>query len=188
MSGLLATPKGDITIRAAVPDDAALLRELRIEALATHPQAFGSDVASAQARSVEWWVESIRNYAPENTGAIQVASWENQLIGMVGIVRETRPKTRHNGTMWGVFVKADWRGLRVADALVNACLTWAQTHGLLAVRLSVITTNTSAIRCYVRCGFSVYGVDPKVLFYDSVYYDELLMVKQIAPDAALHSH
>ncbi len=179
MSKLLTTPKGNITIRSAVPDDAALLRTLRIEALATHPQAFGSDVASAEQRSVGSWVERITNNALENTGVISIACHEDQLIGMVGIMRDDRLKTRHNGTIWGVFVKADWRGMHIADALVKACLEWAQTQALLAVRLAVITTNTSAIHCYVRCGFSVYGVDPKVIFYDGVYYDELLMIKPI---------
>jgi len=27
----------------------------------------------------------------------------------------------------------------------------------------------------MRCGFSVYGVEPKSLFYEGRYYDELLM-------------
>ena len=52
---LITDSKGDIAIRAAVPDDAALLRALRLEALARHPEAFGTDYASTATESVEVW-------------------------------------------------------------------------------------------------------------------------------------
>ena len=45
MSGLLTTPKGAITMRTAGPDDAAALRELRLEALAGRPEVFAADLA-----------------------------------------------------------------------------------------------------------------------------------------------
>jgi RimJ/RimL family protein N-acetyltransferase len=43
----------------------------------------------------------------------------------------------------------------------------------------VITPNTPAIRCYARCGFEVYGVEPQAIFYDNVFYDELLMAMKL---------
>jgi RimJ/RimL family protein N-acetyltransferase len=57
---------------------------------------------------------------------------------------------------------------------------WARAQQLRLVTLSVVTTNAAAIRCYVRCGFSVYGMDPEVIYHDGVYYDELLMVHKLA--------
>lgn len=125
------------------------------------------------------WVERIAEYVLDNKGVICVASTENQLIGMIGLVRGHWPKTRHSGTLWGVYVKADWRGFYVAEALVKECITWAQAQGLVMVKLAVITTNTSAIRCYARCGFTIYGIDPKVIYYNDVFYKELLMAKPI---------
>jgi RimJ/RimL family protein N-acetyltransferase len=47
------------------------------------------------------------------------------------------------------------------------------------VKLAVVTTNASAIRCYIQCGFRVYGVEPQVIYYDGVYYDELLMSREV---------
>jgi RimJ/RimL family protein N-acetyltransferase len=179
MSNLLTTSKGAITIRSAVPDDVALLRELRLEALASHPEAFAADYASTAAESVESWVEWAAKNTLDNTGVICVASTENQLIGMIGLVCGHWPKTRHSGTIWGVYVKADWRGFHVAEALLKECIAWAQAQGLVMVKLAVITTNTSAIRCYARCGFTIYGIDPKVIYYNDVFYDELLMAKSI---------
>jgi RimJ/RimL family protein N-acetyltransferase len=45
----------------------------------------------------------------------------------------------------------------------------------------VVTTNAPAIRCYARHGFTVYGVEPEVIFANGVYYDELLMLRRLAP-------
>lgn len=49
----------------------------------------------------------------------------------------------------------------------------------MIVKLAIVTTNTPTIRCYVRCGFSVYGIEPRAIYYDGVFYHELLMVKEV---------
>jgi RimJ/RimL family protein N-acetyltransferase len=179
MSNPIATSKGVVAIRPAVPGDAAPLRALRLEALAGHPQAFAADVALTAAEPVEAWAERIAQYASESMGVICLAEAEGQLIGMAGLVRGHWPKTRHGGTLWGVYVRADWRGFHLAEALVEACTAWAQAQGVAIVKLGVVTTNTPAIRCYARCGFAAYGLDPKVLYLDRVFYDELLMARPV---------
>ena len=40
---------------------------------------------------------------------------------------------------------------------------------------SVGKANVSARRCYERCGFKEYGVEPEAVFVDGSYYDEALM-------------
>ena len=179
MSNPLTTSKGPITIRPAALADAASLRELRLEALANYPAAFAADHASTAAESVEFWTERIANNAVDDKGMICVASSEGQLIGMTGLGRGHWPKTRHGGIIWGVYVKPAWRGLHVAEALLDECIAWAKAHSVVMVKLAAITTNTPAIRCYARCGFTIYGIEPKAICYDGVYYDELLMVKTI---------
>jgi len=37
----------------------------------------------------------------------------------------------------------------------------------------------SAIRLYTKCGFQVYGVDPQVIKANGIFYDELLMVRNL---------
>jgi len=179
MSKLLTTLKGVITIRPAIPGDATLLRKLRLEALASHPEAFAADCAMTEAESVEVWVRYIAENVADNRGVICVASAKDRLIAMTGLVRGKWPKTQHSGTIWGVYVQAEWRGLGVAEALLKECFAWGQAHGLAIVKLGVVTTNTPAIRCYARCGFTVYGVEPQVIYYEDILYDELLMAKKI---------
>ena len=101
------------------------------------------------------------------------------LVGMTGIYRDASPKTQHNGNIWGVYVRSGWRGLRIADQLIEACIAWARQRQIRLVRLAVITSNASAMQCYLRCGFSGYGVDPEVIYSGGVYHDELLMVRKL---------
>jgi RimJ/RimL family protein N-acetyltransferase len=177
MAQRLSTPKGDITIRIASPKDAALLLDLRLEALSMHPEAFAADFAMTAAEGAKVWAERITEYARNESTVICVAEYIGQLIGMAGIGRGQWPKTRHSSVLWGVYVKPDWRGWHIAEAIIDECSNWAHEHGVMVVKLGVITTNASAIRCYSRCGFKVYGTDPMSNYYDGVYYDELLMVK-----------
>jgi len=177
MGDLLTTPKGTFTIRRACVDDAAALRELRLEALVGHPEAFAADYAATAADSVETWSRLVANYAVDAKGVVCVAAADDCLIGMLGLVRGHWPKTRHAGTLWGVYVRPDWRGLRVAEALLQECSAWAQAQGLALLKLAVTTTNIPAIRCYARCGFTVYGVDPQVIYTNGTFYDELLMAR-----------
>ncbi len=168
-----------LVIRPAVAEDAKPLYELRLEALANHPDAFASDYATTAAQSANLWSQHIADNALDDKGIIYVAVAEEQLIGMARIGRGDRPKTRHTAIISGVYVRPAWRGRRVADRLLDACLSWARIHDVVIVKLAVVTTNTAAIRCYTRCGFAVYGVEPKAIRHDGVFYDELLMTKLI---------
>ena len=169
-----------ITIRPAVPGDAAGLRALRIEALANHPIAFAADHAAAVADPLTVWEDLVNKLAKDQSGVLCVAALEDgSLIGMAGLGRGHWPKTKHGGVIWGVYVKPAWRGRRVAAGLIEACEAWARAEGMVTLKLGVVTTNTAAIQCYARCGFTVYGVDPRSNCWEGVFYDELLMVKEV---------
>ena len=107
MAQLLSTPKGDITIRIATPENAALLRELRLEALSMHPEAFAADVSMTEAEGADVWAERIADYVKNESTAISIAEYVGQLIGMAGIGRGHWPKTRHSSILWGVYVSPD---------------------------------------------------------------------------------
>ena len=175
----IETPRGPIAIRPTCEADVVAYRELRLEALRTHPEAFGATYDEGLARPIERWQQNVRDGAGTDLGVIYVAEAGDTLIGMTGIYRDDSAKMRHRATIWGVYVRTQWRGAGIADALIAACLSWARERQSRLVTLSVVTTNAAAIRRYVRCGFSVYGMDPEVIYHDGVYYDELLMVHKL---------
>ena len=171
----LDTPRGSIAIRPAVDADAPAVGELRMEALTRHPEAFGADVASHVDQSPAAWIDWLHRRAEVDSSTIQVADAGVSLIGMTGLYLGKSMKMQHNGYIWGVYVRPEWRGLRVGDGLIRACLRWAEEREARVAKLAVIVSNAAAIRCYLRCGFSVYGVEPRAIYHDGVYHDELLM-------------
>lgn len=171
------TSQGEITIRPADTQDAAHLRELRLEALANQPEAFAADLERSAAEAVERWEQRIAEQ--DEQGVICVAEAEGKLIGMTGLGRGHWNKTQHSAVIWGVYVNPAWRGLRVADAMIEECIAWGQGHGVTVVKLGVNTRNIPAIRCYLRIGFSIYGVEPQAIYYHDIYHDEFLLSRQI---------
>jgi RimJ/RimL family protein N-acetyltransferase len=178
-TSLLHTPRGDILIRPTEAQDAPAYRDLRLASLQAHPEAFGADYETSAARPIEYWEERMRQGAGSQQGVSYVAFADGELIGMTALVRNDLAKTRHSASIFGVYTRPDWRAAGVADALIDACLDWARTLGLRLVKLGVVTTNASAIRLYLRRGFSIYGVEPEAIQHKGVYYDELLMVRRV---------
>ena len=165
-----------LTIRPAVVADAPALFELRRQALRNHPEAFSSDQTREDARGVDFWAQRIEDVADS---VIYVAAAGPDLVAMTGVYRESQAKLHHLAAVWGVYVQPEYRGRGLATQMIDAGIAWARERDVLMLKLAVVTTNTAAIRCYVRAGFRVYGVEPKALQHDSVFYDELLMALEL---------
>jgi len=173
----ITTPHGAITIRSAREEDAPAYRDLRLEALRNHPEAFSADYQANLAKPMTYWIERLRVNRADNAIMTYFAVHDQKLIGTSSIVCTNSPKTRHSATIVGMYVQPDWWGFHIAEELVQACMDWARTQEAKIVKLGVTATNTAAIRCYARCGFQVYGIEPQALYYDGVFYDELLMAR-----------
>ncbi len=173
----ITTARGTVAIRTAREEDAAAYRDLRLEALRNHPEAFSADYAENLAQPMSYWTERLAFNSTDSAHMIYFADHHEQLIGMCGISRTNSPKVQHSAMIFGVYVRPDWRGYRIAEELITACVDWARTRDVKIVKLGVATTNTPAIRCYARCGFHVYGIEPQALYVDGMFYDELLMAR-----------
>ncbi len=169
-------PEHPIQIRAAEPSDLSAFKELRLQALRDHPEAFSADYQLHERANDEFWN---RYFDFNDDATIYLALDEQRLIGMTGVRLEYSPKTRHSAFIWGVYVQPQWRGRRIAEALINACLEWALARGALIAKLGVATTNASAIRCYERCGFTTYGREPMAILHAGAYLDEFLMSRSL---------
>jgi ribosomal protein S18 acetylase RimI-like enzyme len=162
-----------ITIRLATAADITAFRVLRLEALSTHPEVYGTDYETERDRSLEALTERMVN------GNTFLAFVDDIAVGMAGIFRGNSSKTRHKGEIWGVYVQPAARRQGVAQHLVNACVAWACEQGMKWLSLAVLVNNQPAIACYERCGFTIYGVEPKAIYYNGVYYDEYVMLKNL---------
>lgn len=173
----LTTARGRILIREANPTDAFQFRELRLGALQDSPTAFSADYEKNLSHPAKYWEDMLAVQPDEST--IFLATGEGDLIGMTGIARGSSPKTRHAAWIWGVFVRPAWRGLHIAEELIDSCFTWAKARKIVLAKLGVSAVNQPAIRCYERCGFKIYGTEPRAIFYEGKYYDEYLMYRPL---------
>ncbi|MEP7135220.1 MAG: GNAT family N-acetyltransferase [Chloroflexota bacterium] len=170
------TARGSVMIREALPSDVTQFRELRLSALQDSPTAFSADYQMNVDYPISFWEGRLKT---NELGTIFFAEHDQKLIGMAGIRKGESPKTKHGGYIWGIFIRPEWRGLHIAEALIESNITWAKSREINIVKLGVVANNASAIRCYERCGFTTYGTEPSCIFYEGIYYDEYLMSRII---------
>ncbi|WP_335870360.1 GNAT family N-acetyltransferase [Bacillus sp. 2205SS5-2] len=147
---------------------------LRLEALTTNPHAFlmTYDEAIQRTNPINQTKERLQNKNNYTYGAFA----ENELIGVVTLLRETHPKMMHRATIFAMYVTQKKRGLGVGAALLASVIQEANCiPGLKKINLSVTSGNSEAKRLYQKLGFSVYGLDPKAQLVDNHYFDEELM-------------
>jgi RimJ/RimL family protein N-acetyltransferase len=161
----------ELAIRRVTEEDVKALIEIRLEALQNHPVAFSADYENDLQRPLPEWLQRIG----ENPTFI---AWDGEAAaGMAGIFSGHSSKTAHQGTIWGVYVRPAYRIQGLGEKLVRRCLAWARENGKKVAYIAAASNNTAAIRCYERCGFSVFGLQPMAICVNGRYYDELLMAQ-----------
>jgi ribosomal protein S18 acetylase RimI-like enzyme len=168
----LQTPKGTVILRDASLADAERYRELRLFALKESPTSFSADYELNASHPKSFWKGRLK---PDEHAIIIFAEYESQLVGVTGIRKGDSPKTKHSAGIWGVYVRPEWRGLHIAEGLMDMCFEWAILREVKIVKVGVMSTNESAIRLYERIGFTVYGTEPLALYHAGNYYDGLMM-------------
>lgn len=163
-------------IRRLAPADAEAFRALRLDALSTAPEAFGSAPEEESARPMDVVRARLSDTGPD---AVFGAFANDALIGMAGFMLSQGIKKRHKGVLWGVFVRSGWRDHGTGERLVRAVIEHTAGHVLL-LHASVVTTNTAARRIYHRLGFVPYGVEPRALRVGDAFYDEELLMLDLS--------
>ncbi|HSP64836.1 MAG TPA: GNAT family N-acetyltransferase [Candidatus Deferrimicrobium sp.] len=130
--------------------DWALLRTIRLEALADSPSAFGSTLAQEREFDEERW----RGRAGGTEGAqLFLARDGDDAVGIAGVFDEG------DGTaqMVSVWVSPTHRRRGVARALSVESLRFARAHGFACIRLWVTDGNAGARALYEHLGFAATG-------------------------------
>lgn len=132
-----------------VPDEWAVLRAVRLRALADAPYAFASTHAREVAFDEEEWRRRIEG------GPWWLAERDGEPVGLVaGYATSDGGDVRHLVAMW---VEPASRGSRAATLLVEAVRAWAAADGGRVVSLWVADGNDRARRFYERLGFTGTG-------------------------------
>ena len=164
-----------LLIRGLTVTDAFAFREIRLEGLQQHPDAFGSSHEEEVEKPNAWFQDTLA------TGLVVGCDIGNRLAGIAGLFIPSAIKMRHRGTLWGMYVIADERRHGVGLELVRAIIALAKGK-VEELTLSVAVHNEPAIGLYYRVGFVDYGLDRRALRVDNEYVDEILMKLPLKAD------
>lgn len=156
-------------IRRLLAADAGAYRDLRLEGLRLHPEAFGAAYEDEARMSDADWRERL-------AGSVIFGAFRQQtLVGTAGSYRPPGAKQRHKALLVGVYVSEAARGGGVARALVQAVIE--QARGEVGQILTTVNAaNGSAWRLYESLGFRQWGLQPRSLKVGEGYVDEVEMV------------
>jgi RimJ/RimL family protein N-acetyltransferase len=157
------------SLRRLSGHDTNAYRELRLGALTSDPTSFAASFEDEADQPPPWFTQRLENHAI--FGGYRT---EGLLAGVAGLMIQHASKQRHKGVLWGMFVRPEDRGTGLAAALVECVLEHARDV-VEEIRLTVVATNTPAVRLYERLGFKQYGLEPRGLKFEGRYYDEVLM-------------
>jgi len=168
-----SAPNISLKVRRLETSDVEDYRELRLEGLKGHPEAFASSWEHEADKPLSWWAERLE----ANT---VFGGWVNssRLVGVAGFRVRDAIKLRHKGVLWGMYVRPEARGTGLAAALVQRVVEHARTL-VEEVCLTVVTSNAAARRLYSAAGFKEYGLERRALRVGSEDYDEVLMALRL---------
>ncbi|MBO9131453.1 GNAT family N-acetyltransferase [Bacillus sp. 165] len=162
-------------IRLLTRADVESYRDIRLEALKTNPEAFGSSYEEAVTRTVKQLAETFP--VTNNNFIVGAFSKEEKLIGTAGFRQEQAMKMKHKGMVWGMYVTPDYRGQGISRLLLQQLIAEAKKlQDLEQINLVVVTINDAAKVLYERLGFEHFGTEKRALRVNDKYYDEDYMV------------
>ncbi len=162
-----------MNIRRLDTPDAAAFQALRLAALRTTPEAFGSSYEEEKDDALEAVAARI---APRPGRAVFGAFDGDVLVGVAGLAREPTLRKRHKAFVWGMYVAPSARGHGLARGLMLAALGLArETDGVAKVTLSVDAANVPAIALYESLGFVVFSREQDAMRIGDEIRDDLQM-------------
>ncbi|UCZ53729.1 GNAT family N-acetyltransferase [Bacillus shivajii] len=162
-----------MVIKILEPEDALIYREIRLEALKSVPEAFSSSYEEEKEYSLETF-ENRLNFEHFFTFGAFV---EDELAGVVTLILETKPKTKHRANVVAMYVYPDKRKCGIGRILMTEAIKKAKDiKEIEQVYLTVTSSNLPAKNLYHSIGFKTYGIDNRGLKIEDTYFDDELMV------------
>ena len=169
------SPTVDFLIHAADTHDAAVLRHIRLAALRTAPEAFGTQESEVRVQPLQYFIDLIRR------GNYFLAFNQNEVIGMSSYGTYVIAGQRCAG-LYGLFVQPTFRGHGVAEALVRSVEKMTRNAGYNSLYLDVNPAMTAALRLYERLGFVDTGT------YRAMDREPLISLMQMKKTIDLNHH
>ena len=163
-----------MSIRKLTRADAVAFREVRLRALREHPEAFTSSYEEDVAKPLE---NSVQRIDATSGNVFWGAFVDGELRGMIGLVRETRAKSRHSGDVVAMYVAPEWGRRGIGRDLLQHLIDHARDEfALEQLVLTVTRGNASASELYRAAGFTTFGLEPRAIKVGGEYFDKEHMI------------
>ena len=146
-----------VSVRPMREDEAEAVRAMRLRALQSAPDAFGSRYEDELAVSPDQYERRTRRTIESNDLEILVAETSGELVGMCFVHLLAEDHTC--GDVGGMWVEEQYHGRGVGRALLAESEAWSLARGAVAIILWVTEGNSTAQGLYESAGYRPTGRD-----------------------------
>src|SRR5689334_2044491 len=137
-------------VRQLSEKDVLPWRTIRLEAVKLHPDSFGGSFEEENSKPDNEFADGLRR------NVVFAAYDGDRIAGCVGFFVFSHLKMRHRGSLFGMYVRQEFRRSGVSNTLVTAVLDHARSR-VMQVHCTVVTSNVPAVKLYKSNGFEIYG-------------------------------
>ena len=167
-----------ITIRRLTEDDWFEFSQVRLKALQTDPNVFGSNYEKeSQMTEAEW-----RSRLQAKDNAIFLIFENETPIGMTGVSIDRNDPTKKTALLWGSWLAPHFRGKGLSELMYQARINWAKEQPTIEkIIVSHRASNLSSKYANRKHGFVLTHKTEKV-WTDGATEDEIFYELKIKPD------
>jgi GNAT superfamily N-acetyltransferase len=167
------TTKDNYTLRRLLPSQWEDYKSIRLEALKTNPELFGSNYAKEAAYSHEDWQSLLENDARAMFALYHAKS----LIGLSGVTLKKDDAT--TAVLFASFIKLPHRGNGLSKLFYQARIEWARQKECKVIIVSHRVGNVLSKAANQRFGFK-YTHAEEVNWPDGVRAEELMYLLKLS--------
>lgn len=165
---------GEVTVRAAVAEDAAAVARIYNQGIAERQATF--ETRPREAAEVEAWLRDGRPFLVAVDGYGTVLGWARVMP------YSDRP-VHHGIGDYAVYVDAEDRGRGLGRLLLDELAVAARAAGLYKLTSRIFTTNAASLATARTCGFREVGVQHRHGTLDGEWRDCVLVERLLGPAA-----
>lgn len=161
------------------PDRWQEYKDLRLFAVNESPLSVVKNPEEMQAIKENSWQSMLKRAFDEKQMFLYFAQIDNKIVGVSGAMIDEFAKMRHRALVISIYVLPEYRNKGIGKVLLETLFDKLEKKGVQQVRLFVETQNEEAINLYKDLGFKTVGLCEKYFCVDGVYYDQLMMSKEL---------
>ncbi len=131
-------------------------KRLRLRALSTESQAFGTSYAEAAESPDEQWRQRLQDVY-QGKSHLLFARVDGRLVGMVGASQTDDDRKDFSASIISMYVESAFRHRGIGRALLSRLLHDLAVKGIVKANLDVVSEQNAAKQLYISLGFAVTG-------------------------------